>query len=68
MTSGVQTETQPQLRTAARAGFVGLLLFSIAHFFIDLYSSGLGSFQPILVERFGLGHLPPEGDGQTDAG
>src|SRR5882724_10207588 len=54
MTSGVQVETPPQLRNAARAGFVGLLLFSIAHFFIDLYSSGLGSFQPLLVERFGL--------------
>lgn len=54
MTSGVQAETQPHLRTTARAGFAGLLLFSIAHFFIDLYSSGLGSFQPLLVERFGL--------------
>ena len=54
MTSEVQAETQPQLKTAAKAGFVGLLLFSIAHFFIDLYSSGLGSFQPLLVQKFGL--------------
>ncbi len=54
MTSGVQAETQPRVVSAARAGFIGLFLFSVAHFFIDLYSSGLGSFQPLLVQRFGL--------------
>ena len=54
MTSEAQVETQPRHGSIARAGFIGLLLFSIAHFFVDLYSSGLGSFQPLLVERFGL--------------
>jgi FSR family fosmidomycin resistance protein-like MFS transporter len=54
MTSGVQVEAQPNLRSTARAGFAGLILFSLAHFFIDLYSSGLGSFQPLLVQKFGL--------------
>jgi MFS transporter, FSR family, fosmidomycin resistance protein len=37
-----------------RDGFRALALLSFAHFFIDLYSSGLSSFQPMLVERFGL--------------
>ncbi len=41
-------------RAAKRAGYQALALLSFAHFFIDLYSSGLSSFQPILVERFGL--------------
>ncbi|MBL8237996.1 MAG: MFS transporter [Bryobacterales bacterium] len=39
---------------AKRAGYRALALLSFAHFFIDLYSSGLSSFQPMLVERFGL--------------
>ncbi|MFN0104044.1 MAG: MFS transporter [Bryobacteraceae bacterium] len=39
---------------AKRAGYQALALLSFAHFFIDLYSSGLSSFQPMLVERFGL--------------
>ena len=54
MTSEVQAESQLNLKTATRAGFFGFFLFCIAHFFIDLYSSGLGSFQPLLVEKFGL--------------
>jgi FSR family fosmidomycin resistance protein-like MFS transporter len=37
-----------------RAGYRALALLSFAHFFIDLYSSGLSSFQPMLVDRFGL--------------
>jgi FSR family fosmidomycin resistance protein-like MFS transporter len=37
-----------------RDGYRALALLSFAHFFIDLYSSGLSSFQPMLVERFGL--------------
>lgn len=37
-----------------RRGFQTLALLSIAHFFIDLYSSALSGFQPVLVERLGL--------------
>lgn len=37
-----------------RAGYQALALLAFAHFFIDLYSSALSSFQPILVNRFGL--------------
>lgn len=38
----------------AKRGYVTLALLSFAHFFIDLYSSALGAFQPILVEKLGL--------------
>jgi len=41
-------------RGQGKAGYQALALLSFAHFFIDLYSSGLSSFQPMLVERFGL--------------
>lgn len=41
-------------RDAKRTGYQALALLSVAHFFIDLYSSGLSAFQPMLVERFGL--------------
>ncbi|MBI2686401.1 MAG: MFS transporter [Acidobacteria bacterium] len=41
-------------RSTERVGYQALALLSFAHFFIDLYSSGLSSFQPMLVERFGL--------------
>lgn len=35
-------------------GMTVLILYSIGHFFIDLYSSALGSFQPLLVQKLGL--------------
>lgn len=38
----------------ARAGMTTLALLSAGHLFIDLYSSALGSLQPLLVGRFGL--------------
>jgi FSR family fosmidomycin resistance protein-like MFS transporter len=41
-------------RSSERTGYQALALLSFAHFFIDLYSSGLSSFQPMLVDRFGL--------------
>src|SRR5689334_9947316 len=37
-----------------RAGYLTLTLFSVGHFFIDLYSSALGAFQPLLGEKLGL--------------
>jgi FSR family fosmidomycin resistance protein-like MFS transporter len=40
--------------SAIRAGFVTLALFSAGHFFIDLYSSALGTFQPLLGDKLGL--------------
>ncbi len=30
------------------------MLFSLGHFFVDLYSGALGALQPLLVKRFGL--------------
>ncbi len=46
----------PSVSFAARAetGMFALTLYSAAHFFIDLYSSALGAFQPILVDRLHL--------------
>ena len=40
--------------SAQRSGYRALALLAFAHFFVDLYSSGLSAFQPLLVERFGL--------------
>ena len=33
---------------------IPLLLLSLGHFFIDLYSGALGALQPLLVARFGM--------------
>src|SRR5260221_5692529 len=41
-------------QSAHRDGYRALALLAFAHFFIDLYSSALSSFQPVLVTRFGL--------------
>ncbi len=41
-------------QTLARTGFAAFWLFSLAHFFIDLYSSALSAFQPVLGEKYGL--------------
>lgn len=51
-----ETAAPPAVPVAApvRRGFQTLALLSLAHFFIDLYSSALSGFQPVLVERLGL--------------
>ncbi len=41
-------------RAAERQAYTTLALLCVSHFFIDLYSSALGAFQPLLVERLGL--------------
>jgi len=41
-------------QAAARAGVLVLVLLSIGHFFVDIYSGALGALQPIFVERMGL--------------
>ncbi len=33
---------------------LALVLFSLGHFFVDLYSGSLGVMQPYLIDRFGL--------------
>lgn len=40
--------------SVAVRGTTTLVLLCLAHFFIDLYSSALGAFQPVIVERLGL--------------
>ncbi len=37
-----------------RATAIPLALFSLAHFFIDLYSGALGALQPLLITQFGI--------------
>src|SRR5258708_37703681 len=38
-------------RAQVRTGMLALLLFSIGHFFIDMYSGAMGAFQPLLVDK-----------------
>ena len=41
-------------RTFLRHGMLALLLFSIGHFAIDMYSGAIGAFQPLLVDKLGM--------------
>jgi FSR family fosmidomycin resistance protein-like MFS transporter len=41
----------PARRTSVRAGMVALILYSLGHFFVDLYSGAMGAFQPIFVDK-----------------
>jgi len=49
-----QILAQEERQRSLRAGYLALTLFSVGHFFIDLYSSALGAFQPLLGEKLGL--------------
>lgn len=44
----------PPVRAEERAGYIMLALLSFSHFFIDLYSSALSGFQPLLVAKYGM--------------
>jgi FSR family fosmidomycin resistance protein-like MFS transporter len=37
--------------TRMRAGMLGLVLYCIGHFFVDMYSGAMGAFQPLLVDK-----------------
>lgn len=37
-----------------RSGMLALMLFSVGHFAIDMYSGAIGAFQPLLVDKLGL--------------
>ena len=39
---------------AVVANYIPLILLCLGHFFIDLYSSALGAFQPLLVAKHGM--------------
>lgn len=41
-------------RVLLRPGMLALLLFSIGHFAIDMYSGAIGAFQPLLVAKLGM--------------
>ena len=53
-TSALAIPLQPQERTLVHTGFLAFNLFCIGHFFIDLYSAGLSTFQPLLGEKLSL--------------
>ncbi|HKX00586.1 MAG TPA: MFS transporter [Bryobacteraceae bacterium] len=50
----LETPGRPRLAPVARATLVSLALFSLGHFFVDLYSGALGALQPLLVDHFRL--------------
>ena len=50
----LETPGRPRLAPLARATLVSLALFSLGHFFVDLYSGALGALQPLLVDHFRL--------------
>jgi FSR family fosmidomycin resistance protein-like MFS transporter len=52
--SAIELRLNEPQRAGVRAGLLTLALFSIGHFFIDLYSSALGVFQPVLGDKLGL--------------
>jgi FSR family fosmidomycin resistance protein-like MFS transporter len=52
--SALELQLETPQHSTVRAGFLTLILFSIGHFFIDLYSSALGVFQPVLGDKLGL--------------
>jgi MFS transporter, FSR family, fosmidomycin resistance protein len=41
-------------RAVLRSGGMTLLLFSLGHFLVDLYSGSMGIFQPLLINRLGI--------------
>lgn len=47
---GVRTDST----VVARRSNATLILLCVAHFFIDLYSSALAAFQPMIVDRMGI--------------
>ncbi|MGI8745989.1 MAG: MFS transporter [Bryobacteraceae bacterium] len=53
-TPAIAIQLHPPERTLVRTGFLAFYLFSISHFFIDLYSAGLSTFQPLLGDKLGL--------------
>ena len=44
----------PALSPAAQTGLLALVLFSVSHFFVDLYASALSAYQPVLGDKLGL--------------
>src|SRR5215467_4779256 len=54
MASESHVLTLPANRQRVNSGVLALVLYSVGHFFIDMYSSAAGAFQPVLVERLGF--------------
>jgi len=50
----LEEQPQAELIPAAKAGLRPYVLFCVAHFAVDLYSSALGVLQPLLISHFGF--------------
>jgi FSR family fosmidomycin resistance protein-like MFS transporter len=50
----ILTIPTPRPRAAAQSAMVGLGLFCVAHFFIDLYASAMGAFHILLINKLGI--------------
>ncbi|GIU75480.1 MAG: MFS transporter [Bryobacteraceae bacterium] len=44
----------PETTARLRSGALALLLLSLGHFLVDLYSGSLGVLQPLIIQRLGL--------------
>jgi MFS transporter, FSR family, fosmidomycin resistance protein len=49
-----EAAVSPIVSSRVRTGWYTLVLLSLGHFFIDLYSSALSVFQPLLGQKLGL--------------
>ena len=52
--SSTATDTLASPVAATKINYVPLILLCVGHFFIDLYSSALGAFQPLLVAKHNM--------------
>src|SRR5262245_44594222 len=50
----IQAPSVTPVPAVARSGVSNLLLFSLGHFAVDLYSSALGVYQPLFAQHFGI--------------
>lgn len=53
-TPAIAASASPVSQQAVKRGMMILALFSAGHFVVDLYSSALGIFQPLLVDKLHL--------------
>jgi FSR family fosmidomycin resistance protein-like MFS transporter len=54
MSAPVAVLESPPSQRIARFSVLAFVLFCLAHFFVDFYSSALGVLQPLLLGQFGL--------------
>ena len=53
-TTAAPAEAPPRTAAFTKAGLASVVLLSLGHFSVDLYSGALGALQPVFVEKLGL--------------